>query len=57
MRLIDFFNRRLRCNLEGTCLLALQGPAFSYRQCADLTHRLANGLHAAGVVSGLKLDC
>jgi hypothetical protein len=57
MRLIDFFDRGLCRNLEGTCLLAPQGSAFSYQQCADLTHRLANVLHAAGVGPGLKLDC
>lgn len=55
MRLIDFFDRGLRRNPEGICLLAPHGPSFSYRQCADLTHRIANGLHAAGVGAGSKV--
>ncbi len=52
MRLIDFFDRGLRRNPAGTCLLDPRGQALSYRQCEETTHRIANGLHAAGVGAG-----
>ena len=52
MQLIDFFDRGLRLNPSGPCLVSPDGRSLSYRQCADLSYRIANGLRAAGLGQG-----
>jgi len=49
MQLIDFFERGLSLNAEAPCLASPGSRTLTYRQVADLSHRIANGLHAAGV--------
>jgi len=52
MHLIDYFERGLRLRPDGPCFIEPGGRTLSYRQTADISHRVANGLHAAGVLRG-----
>lgn len=49
MQLIDFFERGLSHGADAPCLAEPDGRTLSYGEVADLTHRVANGLRAAGV--------
>lgn len=48
-RLIDFFDRGLRLAPHAPCFAEPEGRTLDYVAVADLSHRIANGLHAAGV--------
>lgn len=49
MQLIDFFDRGVSLDPEAPCLMEPEGRGLTYGQTADLSHQIANGLHAAGV--------
>lgn len=50
MLLIDYFDRGVRLAPDAPCLVsAADGTAYTYREAAELTHRIAAGLHRAGV--------
>mgnify|MGYP003575035526 CR=1 FL=1 len=51
-RLIDFFERGLRLAPQAPCFTEPGGRSLDYSTVADLSHRIANGLHAAGVARG-----
>jgi acyl-CoA synthetase (AMP-forming)/AMP-acid ligase II len=55
MQLIDFFDRGLRLRPSDPCLVSPDGPSLSYRQCAELSYRVANGLRAAGLGKGANV--
>ena len=55
MQLIDFFDRGASYGGNAPCLVEPGGEALSYAQTATLTHRLANGLHKAGIVRDSKV--
>lgn len=48
-RLIDFFERGLRLAPRAPCFAEPDGRSLDYATVADLSHRIANGLHEAGV--------
>ncbi|MBV7481344.1 class I adenylate-forming enzyme family protein [Bordetella sp. BOR01] len=49
MQLIDFFDRGVSLGADAPCLVEPGGRTLAYGQVAELSHRIANGLHAAGV--------
>lgn len=49
MQLIDLFDRGAQQSPQSTCLLEPEGRSLSYAQVQELSFRLCNGLHAAGV--------
>jgi acyl-CoA synthetase (AMP-forming)/AMP-acid ligase II len=49
MQLIDFFDRGASFGLHAPCLVEPEGRSLSYAEVSTLSHRVANGLHAAGV--------
>lgn len=49
MQLIDFFERGLSYGAHAPCLRETDGRTLTYGEVADLTHRVANGLRAAGI--------
>lgn len=49
MQLIDFFERGLSYGAEAPCLVEPEGRTLNYGEVAELSHRIANGLHAAGI--------
>jgi acyl-CoA synthetase (AMP-forming)/AMP-acid ligase II len=53
--LIDFFERGLRISASAPCFAEPGGRVLDYGTVADLSHRIANGLHAAGVGPGDKV--
>ena len=53
--LIDFFERGLRMSASAPCFAEPGGRVLDYGTVADLSHRIANGLHAAGVGPGDKV--
>ena len=52
MQLIDLFDRGLSFGAQAPCLVEPDGRTLSYGEVAQLTHRIANGLVAAGIGSG-----
>ena len=52
MLLIDFFDQGVRRGPTAPCLTEPGGRSLSYEECAGLSHRIANGLAAAGVAAG-----
>lgn len=54
-RLIDFFERGLRLAPKAPCFAEPGGRSLDYRTVADLSHRIANGLHASGIGPGDKI--
>lgn len=53
MLLIDDFDRGLRLNPNGSCLFMADGSShFSYREAADLTHRMAAAFARDGLMAG-----
>ncbi len=49
MQLIDLFDRGVGYGADAPCLAEPGGRSLSYGQVQQLSYRLANGLHAAGV--------
>jgi acyl-CoA synthetase (AMP-forming)/AMP-acid ligase II len=49
MQLIDFFDRGASLGSDAPCLIEPGGRTLSYGEVQVLTHRIANGLHAAGI--------
>lgn len=49
MQLIDLFDRGAGYGLAAPCLVEPDGRTLSYGEVQDLSHRIANGLHAAGI--------
>ena len=49
MQLIDLFDRGAGYGLAAPCLIEPSGRTLSYGDVQDLSHRIANGLHAAGI--------
>jgi acyl-CoA synthetase (AMP-forming)/AMP-acid ligase II len=55
MQLIDLFDRGAGYGLAAPCLIEPGGRTLSYGEVQDLTHRIANGLKAAGVARQSKV--
>ncbi|RZL89003.1 MAG: o-succinylbenzoate--CoA ligase [Variovorax sp.] len=55
MQLIDFFDRGVSLGADAPCLTAPDDRSLSYGEVAGLTHRIANGLHAAGVTPEIQV--
>ena len=49
MQLIDYFERGLSYGAQAPCLVEPEGRTLSYGEVAEFSHRIANGLHAAGI--------
>ncbi len=49
MQLIDFFDRGASLGADAPCLVEPGGRSLSYAEVAALTHRIANGIAAAGI--------
>jgi acyl-CoA synthetase (AMP-forming)/AMP-acid ligase II len=49
VQLIDLFDRGVAYGAQAPCLIEANGRTLSYGEVQDLSHRIANGLHAAGV--------
>ncbi len=54
MRAIDLFDHGCRISSNGVCFRD-GDSAYSFQEVADLTHRVANGLHAAGLRRGARV--
>jgi acyl-CoA synthetase (AMP-forming)/AMP-acid ligase II len=52
VQLIDLFDRGLSRGPQAPCLIEPGGRALTYAQVDALSHRIANGLHAAGIGRG-----
>lgn len=52
MRLIDVFDRGLMLSANAPCFVAPGIGSLTYAEVDELTHRVANGLRAAGVARG-----
>ena len=52
MQLIDLFDRGLSRGPDAACFIEPGGRTLTYAQVDVLSHRVANGLHAAGVTKG-----
>ena len=52
MQLIDFFDRGAGYGAQAPCLVEPGGRTLDYGQVQDLSHRIANGLAAAGIGRG-----
>lgn len=52
MQLIDLFDRGLSRGPDAPCFIQPGGRTLTYAQVDALSHRIANGLHAAGVGKG-----
>jgi acyl-CoA synthetase (AMP-forming)/AMP-acid ligase II len=55
MQLIDLFDRGATYGEDEPCLVEPGGRALSYAAVADLSHRIANGLRAAGIARDGKV--
>jgi acyl-CoA synthetase (AMP-forming)/AMP-acid ligase II len=55
MQLIDLFDRGAGYGLAAPCLIEPGGRTLSYGEVQDLSHRIANGLRAAGVTRNSKV--
>ncbi|QHE87320.1 AMP-binding protein [Hydrogenophaga sp. BPS33] len=55
MHLIDCFERGHRLAPHAPCFVEPDGRTLTYRETADLSHRVCNGLHAADVQRGDKV--
>jgi len=55
MQLIDLFDRGAAYGLQAPCLIEPGGRTLSYGEVQDLSHRISNGLQAAGVTRGSKV--
>ncbi|WP_326538597.1 class I adenylate-forming enzyme family protein [Pseudorhodoferax sp.] len=49
MQLIDLFDRGAGYGLDAPCLVQPGGRTLCYGEVQQLSHRIANGLHAAGI--------
>ena len=54
MRVIDFFDHGHRRSVSGVCLQEGE-RAYTYDEVAELTHRIAHGLRAAGLARGSRV--
>ncbi|NYT22436.1 AMP-binding protein [Alcaligenaceae bacterium] len=52
MHLIDLFERGLDMGGDAACLIEPGGRTLTYAEVSALSHRVANGLHAAGIQTG-----
>jgi acyl-CoA synthetase (AMP-forming)/AMP-acid ligase II len=52
VHLIDLFERGLSRSPQAPCFIQPEGRTLSYAEVDALSHRVANGLHAAGVGGG-----
>ena len=52
MHLIDLFERGLSRGSDAACFIEPGGRTLTYAEVNLLSHRIANGLHAAGVTKG-----
>ncbi|WP_162591837.1 class I adenylate-forming enzyme family protein [Variovorax sp. PBL-E5] len=55
MQLIDMFDRGAGYGLEAPCLTEPGGRTLNYGEVQQLSHRIANGLHSAGIGRGSKV--
>ena len=55
MQLIDLFDRGAGYGLRAPCLIEPGGRTLDYGEVQQLSHRIANGLHAAGIVRESKV--
>ncbi|TFY97178.1 AMP-binding protein [Ramlibacter humi] len=55
MQLIDLFDRGVGYGRDAACLVEPGGRSLAYGEVQDLSHRIANGLVAAGVGPGDKV--
>lgn len=55
MQLIDFFDRGVSLGPQAPCLVEPGGRCLSFGEVEALTHRIANGLEAAGMDAGSQV--